>query len=87
MLPFEIVDDVLVRPRVEQRRLRDLPSRVYFVLALGMFPGLGYARVWQKLTAGLSGVAGAEVVDETSEVGGSALGVACRRSEQRHLAT
>jgi hypothetical protein len=41
-----------------QRRLRLLPSRagVYFVLALGMFPQLGYARVWGKLTAGLGGL-------------------------------
>ncbi len=41
-----------------QRRLRSLPSRagVYFVLALGMFPQLGYLRVWGKLTAGLSGL-------------------------------
>jgi hypothetical protein len=41
-----------------QRRLRVLPSRagVYFVLALGMFPHLGYARVWGKLTAGLAGL-------------------------------
>jgi hypothetical protein len=29
---------------------------VYFVLALGMFPRLGYARVWGKLTAGLTGI-------------------------------
>ena len=29
---------------------------MYFVLALGMFPGLGYARVWAKLTAGLAGL-------------------------------
>jgi hypothetical protein len=29
---------------------------VYFVLALGMFPSLGYARVWGKLTAGLAGL-------------------------------
>ena len=36
-----------------QRRLRDLPSRagVYFVLALGLFPQLGYLRVWGKLWA------------------------------------
>jgi Insertion element 4 transposase N-terminal len=41
-----------------QRRLRRLPSRagVYFVLALGMFPHLGYLRVWGKLTAGLAGL-------------------------------
>ena len=47
-LPFELVDDVLQQTRTVQRRLRDLPSRagVYFVLAVGMFPHLGYARVW-----------------------------------------
>jgi hypothetical protein len=57
-VPFELVDDVLARTRTAQRRLRDLPSRVgvYFVLALGLFPGLGYARVWGKLTAGLEGL-------------------------------
>ena len=57
-LPFELVDDVLEQTRTVQRRLRDLPSRVgvYFVLALGMFPRLGYARVWDKLTAGLTGL-------------------------------
>jgi len=57
-LPFELVDDVLQQTRTVQRRLRDLPSRVgvYFVLALGLFPRLGYARVWGKLTAGLAGL-------------------------------
>jgi hypothetical protein len=57
-LPFELVDDVLEQTRTVQRRLRDLPSRagVYFVIALGMFPHLGYARVWGKLTAGLGGL-------------------------------
>jgi hypothetical protein len=57
-LPFEVVDDVLEQTGTTQRRLRDLPSRigVYFTLALGLFPGLGYARVWQKLTAGLTGL-------------------------------
>ena len=56
-LPFELVDDVLAQTRTVQRRLRLLPSRagVYFVLALGMFPRLGYVRVWGKLTAGLGG--------------------------------
>jgi len=63
LVPFELVDDVLVRTGTVQRRLRDLPSRagVYFVLALGLFPGLGYARVWAKLTAGLAGLAGLAV--------------------------
>jgi hypothetical protein len=57
-LPFELVDDVLARTRTVQRRLRLLPSRagVYFVLALGLFPHLGYVRVWGKLTAGLAGL-------------------------------
>src|SRR6266498_1056390 len=56
-LPFELVDDVLSETKTVQRRLRDLPSRVgvYFVLALMLFPRLGYARVWRKLTAGLVG--------------------------------
>jgi hypothetical protein len=57
-LPFDVVDDVLAQTKTVQRRLRALPSRagVYFVLALGMFPRLGYARVWGKLTAGLAGL-------------------------------
>jgi Insertion element 4 transposase N-terminal/Transposase DDE domain len=57
-LPFELVDDILAQTKTVQRRLRDLPSRVgvYFVLALGMYPRLGYARVWAKLTAGLQGL-------------------------------
>jgi Insertion element 4 transposase N-terminal len=57
-LPFELVDDVLEQTRTVQRRLRDLPSRagVCFVLALGLFPQLGYVRVWGKLTAGLAGL-------------------------------
>jgi Insertion element 4 transposase N-terminal/Transposase DDE domain len=57
-LPFELVDDVLAETKTVQRRLRVLPSRagVYFVLALAMFPRLGYVRVWAKLTAGLAGL-------------------------------
>jgi Insertion element 4 transposase N-terminal/Transposase DDE domain len=60
LVPFELVDDVLDQTKTVQRRLRELPSRagVYFVLALGLFPGLGYARVWGKLTAGLAGLPG-----------------------------
>jgi Insertion element 4 transposase N-terminal/Transposase DDE domain len=63
LVPFELVDDVLARTRTVQRRLRVLPSRagVYFVLALGLFPELGQARVWGKLTAGLDGLEGLEV--------------------------
>jgi hypothetical protein len=56
-LPFELVDEVLEQTKTVQRRLRALPSRtgVYFLLALAMFPQLGYLRVWAKLTAGLAG--------------------------------
>jgi len=47
-LPFELVDDVLAQTGTLQQRLRALSSRtgVYFVLALGLFPRIGYARVW-----------------------------------------
>jgi Insertion element 4 transposase N-terminal/Transposase DDE domain len=47
---------VLAQTRTMQQRLRALPSRtgVYFVLALGLFPRIGYARVWTKLYAGLT---------------------------------
>ena len=59
-LPSGLAGDVLAQTRTVQRRLRLLPSRagVYFVLALAMFPRLGYVRVWGKLTAGLAGLAG-----------------------------
>jgi len=56
-LPFELADDVLESTRTVQRRMRALPSRVgiYFVLAMTLFPGLGYLRVWDKMTAALEG--------------------------------
>ena len=56
-VPFELVDAVLADTHTTQRRLRDLPSRVgvYFVLACCLFPGLGYRKVWAKLTAALPG--------------------------------
>jgi Insertion element 4 transposase N-terminal/Transposase DDE domain len=54
-LPFELADDVLEGTRTVQRRMRVLPSRVgiYFVLAMALFPGIGYLRVWGKMTAAL----------------------------------
>jgi hypothetical protein len=57
-VPFELADCVLADARATERRLRGLPSRagVYFVLALGLFPGLGYQGVWRKLTAALDGL-------------------------------
>lgn len=59
VVPFELVDAVLAETRTGERRLRLLPSRVgvYFVLALGLFPALGYSGVWAKLTAALDGQA------------------------------
>ena len=58
IVPFELVDAVLSETRTVQRRLRDLPSRVgvYFLLAMCLFPEVGYQLVWDKLTAGLSGI-------------------------------
>jgi hypothetical protein len=57
-VPFELADAVLEETRRRERRLRLLPSRVgiYFVLALGLFPALGYQRVWAELTAALDGL-------------------------------
>ncbi|WP_157441123.1 IS4 family transposase, partial [Actinoplanes awajinensis] len=54
-LPFDLVDAVLAETGRVQQRLRVLPSRVvvYFVIALGLFPNLGYALVWDKLVAEL----------------------------------
>jgi Insertion element 4 transposase N-terminal/Transposase DDE domain len=56
-IPVELVDAVLAETRTTERRLRVLPSRVgmYFVLALCLFPGLGYRKVWAKLTATVRG--------------------------------
>lgn len=58
-VPFDLVDAVLAETGRVQRRVRLLPSRVgmYFLLALGLFPHLGYARVWAMLTGALPGVA------------------------------
>ena len=58
VIPFDLVDGVLADARAAQRRLRLLPSRVgvYFVLALGLFPGKGYRGVWAELTAALDGL-------------------------------
>ncbi|MGW1348144.1 transposase domain-containing protein [Streptomyces sp. NPDC002409] len=46
-MPFELVDGVLSETRAVQRRLRDLPSRVgvYFLLAMCLFPEVGYRLV------------------------------------------
>jgi hypothetical protein len=69
-LPFELVDDVLEQTGTVQQRLRALPSRVgvYFVLAMGLFPKLGYAQVWAKLTGGLAELAVARPSERRCEI-------------------
>ena len=59
IVPFDLVDAVLSETGTVEQRLRLLPSRVgiYFLLAMGLFPNLGYGLVWGKLTAGLKGMA------------------------------
>lgn len=59
IVPFEMVDAVLAETGRTQRRLRLLPSRVivYLLLAAGLFPDVGYPGVWDKLVAGLRGLA------------------------------
>src|SRR5919108_3914361 len=54
-LPFELVDDVLESTGAVQKRMRTLPSRagMYFVLTMTLFPGIGYLKVWGKMTAAL----------------------------------
>lgn len=68
VIPFDLVDAVLDETRCVQRRLRDLPSRVgvYFLLAMCLFPEVGYRLVWHKLTAALTGV-GIEVAEPTAK--------------------
>jgi transposase IS4-like protein/DDE family transposase len=55
VVPFELVDGVLEEAGGRERRLRLLPSRagVYFVLAMCLFPQVGYLGVWGKLTSAL----------------------------------
>ena len=62
LIPFEMVDEVLVATRRVQQRVRLLPARVvvYLVLAGCVFAECGYVQVWQQLTAGLAGLGLAE---------------------------
>lgn len=59
VVDFALVDAVLAETRAVQRRIRLLPARVvvYFVLALALFEDCSYRAVWDKLTAGLAGMA------------------------------
>lgn len=59
IVPFELVDDILAQTLVGQRvRVRDLPHRVgvYFLLAMCLFPEVGYREVWANLVHGLEGM-------------------------------
>lgn len=58
LVPFEMVDDVLVATGRTQSRVRLLPARVvvYLLLAGCLFAELGYRQVWSKLTSGLCGL-------------------------------
>ena len=55
-LPFELVDEGFEQTRtVQGGGSRPCGSGVFFARVGHMFPRLGYARVWEKLTAGLVG--------------------------------
>jgi Insertion element 4 transposase N-terminal/Transposase DDE domain len=58
IVPFEMVDAVLAETGAQQRRVRDLPSRVvvYLLLAAALFADLGYSPVWARMIAGLGGL-------------------------------
>lgn len=59
IVPFEMVDEVLVATRAVQRRVRLVPARVtvYLLLAGALFAELGYRQVFDRLCAGLAGLA------------------------------
>jgi Insertion element 4 transposase N-terminal len=62
-VPFDLADAVLEETRRRERRLRDLPSRVgvYFVLAPGLFPVLGYQNP-RPMSAAISALTGGRPV-------------------------
>ncbi|WP_308368812.1 transposase domain-containing protein [Streptomyces sp. ISL-36] len=59
IVPFEMVDDVLTATRAVQQRVRLVPARVtvYLLLAGALFTELGYRQVFDRLCAGLAGLA------------------------------
>ncbi|MEU7852140.1 IS4 family transposase, partial [Nonomuraea sp. NPDC049141] len=59
IIPFEMVDEVLGAAGAMQRRVRLVPARVtvYLLLAGALFAGLGYRQVFDRLCAGLAGLA------------------------------
>ncbi|WAX78209.1 IS4 family transposase [Streptomyces sp. KMM 9044] len=67
-VPFELVDSVL-EGLGRRTVVRRVPSRVavYFVLALVLFPGLGYGQVWDKLIGAVRQLGGGvELLSRTS---------------------
>ncbi|MEW2813274.1 IS4 family transposase [Streptomyces massasporeus] len=55
VVPFHLVDEALASTGGLQQRVRRLPSRVvvYLLLAGALFTGLGWTRIWSRLTASL----------------------------------
>ncbi|WP_247597827.1 IS4 family transposase [Streptomyces sp. RKND-216] len=55
VVPFDVVDEALASAGGQQHRVRRLPSRVvvYLLLAGALFTGVGWVRVWSRLTASL----------------------------------
>lgn len=55
VVPFDLVDEALACGGGLQHRLRRLPSRVvvYLLLAGALFSGLGWSRIWSRLTASI----------------------------------
>jgi Insertion element 4 transposase N-terminal/Transposase DDE domain len=58
LVPFDMVDEVLVETGTVQQRVRDLPSRVvvYLLLSAALFAECGYRRVWARMVTSLQGV-------------------------------
>ncbi|WP_327085320.1 IS4 family transposase [Nonomuraea sp. NBC_01738] len=59
IIPFEMVDEVLAQTHAQERRVRLVPARVtvYLLLAAALFTDLGYRQVFDRLCAGLAGLA------------------------------
>jgi hypothetical protein len=53
---------------------------VYFVLALGLFPQIGYARVWAKLCAGLTDLTGQTSAAGVVDAGGVVVPVVSEKA-------
>jgi hypothetical protein len=68
IVPFEMVDAALAETGAQQRRVRDLPSRVvvYLLLAGALFADLGYLQVWARMITGLDGPGGLAVAVPTA---------------------